>query len=88
MKTLTHLNKKIKFFGLTSTQIMLLIVAVLVVFVIKIILGFIALAFAIIGVARVYNSVKKGNPTPIESFFIKNNSYKKVEDKNETLKYL
>jgi cadmium resistance protein CadD (predicted permease) len=86
--TLPNLNRDIKFFGLTSIQVFVVLVLLAFVFMIQWIVGLLMIIPVYVGVLKVYQAEKKGNPSFIDSKMVFKSTPKKVFDKNRVLQYL
>lgn len=79
-KTSFHINSKVKLFGLEGWQVLVLGCILVFSFLIKWILPIILIIPVAIIVSYINSELKKGNPSPIESFFLKSSTKKKVID--------
>jgi len=88
MKTLKHLNRKVLYLGLSGIQLAVITMAVLWAFIAHWVIGTAMLAAAVYIILLLKAKIKDGEPDPVQSYFIKSSSPKKLEDNNNALRYL
>ncbi len=74
--------------GMDGMQIIILFAAVMVSFMVSYFLTILIIFAAIVILTFVNREIKKGNPSPIESYFLKEKMKRKVVDNDNVLKII
>ena len=84
-KAPNHLNKSVKVMGLDGFQLLIVfVVFALFFFISKIVLVLLAIVLSVI-LSKIKKEQKKGNPSPVNSYFLKSKLKMNITDNNSVL---
>jgi hypothetical protein len=80
-----HINKQVKFMGLDGYQLLIVLVLFILLFFIKMFLPILFLFPLIFVLTKIKREIKRGNPSPVGSYFLKDKIKRNVVDSDNVL---
>jgi len=84
-KPALHINKQVKLMGLDGYQVLIILVVFILLFFINMFLPILFIIPLIIILTKINIEIKKGNPSPVGSYFLKDKVKRKIIDSNNVL---
>lgn len=81
-KSAQLINRQVRFMGLDGIQLLLLFAVIVITFIISRILPVIIIIIVSIILGKINREIKRGNPSPIKSYFLKSKQKNLIDDTN------